>query len=51
MKAGPTTTLNMTEAERTLAALTIWNLEKGTAAAVIIISWLSKVSRSVELSF
>lgn len=34
---------NMTEAERTEAAMALWNEEKGTAAAVIILGWLSKV--------
>jgi len=33
---------NMTEVERTLAAETIWDQEKGTAGAVIAISWLVK---------
>ncbi|EJD07610.1 DUF1753-domain-containing protein [Fomitiporia mediterranea MF3/22] len=34
---------NMTEEERTLAAMRIWNKEKGMAAAVIIIGWCAKV--------
>lgn len=34
---------NMTDAERTQAATALWNEEKGTAAAVIILGWLSKV--------
>ncbi|GJJ11048.1 hypothetical protein Clacol_005279 [Clathrus columnatus] len=33
---------NMTEAERTAAALGIWNKEKSFAAAVLIIGWLIK---------
>lgn len=36
----------MSEQERQDAAMMIWNQEKGTAAAVIIISWLSKVRHS-----
>ena len=39
----------MTDAERTAAAMQIWNKEKGMAAAVIIIGWLAKVSSSNEL--
>ena len=34
---------NMTEIERTQAAVALWNEEKGTAAAVITLGWLSKV--------
>jgi inositol phosphorylceramide synthase regulatory subunit len=34
---------NMTEDERTQAALGIWNKEKGFAAAVLILGWLTKV--------
>ena len=41
MEGGPTN--NMTDAERADAAMTIWTHEKGTAATVIIISWLVKV--------
>lgn len=42
MDGGPTIH-HLTPEERELAAMEIWNQEKGTAAAVIIISWLSKV--------
>ncbi|KIP03012.1 hypothetical protein PHLGIDRAFT_130409 [Phlebiopsis gigantea 11061_1 CR5-6] len=34
---------NMTETERTQAATALWNQEKGTATAVIILGWLSKI--------
>jgi cbb3-type cytochrome oxidase subunit 3 len=40
MEAGNFT---LTDEQRTAAALAIWNQEKGTAAAIIIISWMSKV--------
>ena len=33
----------MSEAERTEAAMRIWNQEKGLAGAVIVIGWLAKV--------
>ncbi|KAF5373269.1 hypothetical protein D9615_007479 [Tricholomella constricta] len=33
----------LTPAERAAAAMDIWNQEKGTAAAIIILSWLSKI--------
>ncbi|TDL24080.1 DUF1753-domain-containing protein [Rickenella mellea] len=33
----------MTEEERTQAALMIWNKEKGTAAAVIMVGWITKI--------
>ncbi|KAF5361986.1 hypothetical protein D9756_002427 [Leucocoprinus leucothites] len=36
-------TNHLTPEERVAAAMTIWNHEKSTAAAVIAISWLSKV--------
>ncbi|KAJ7630332.1 Inositolphosphorylceramide synthase subunit Kei1-domain-containing protein [Roridomyces roridus] len=36
---GPT----LTDEERAEAALNIWNHEKGTAMAVIVLSWLSKI--------
>jgi hypothetical protein len=35
-------TNHLTEEQREAAAMAIWNHEKGTAAAVIVISWLSK---------
>ncbi|KAI5124279.1 hypothetical protein M0805_005126 [Coniferiporia weirii] len=34
---------DMTEEERTAAALQIWNKEKGLAAAVIIVGWCAKI--------
>jgi hypothetical protein len=34
---------NMTTAEREQAAMMIWNKEKGTAAAVIVLAWIAKV--------
>lgn len=34
---------NMTEAERTEAAMTIWKEEKDLAATVIIVGWCAKV--------
>jgi hypothetical protein len=39
----------LTESERTEAAMRIWNQEKGTAAAVIIASWLCKIYFAVLL--
>jgi len=36
-------TQHLTPAEREAAAMAIWNYEKGTAAAVIAISWLFKI--------
>lgn len=42
-KGGSGGSKNMTDEERIAAANMIWNKEKGTAAAIIIISWLSKV--------
>ena len=36
---------NMTAAERAQAATALWNSEKGTAMAVIILGWLSKVRK------
>jgi len=41
---------NMTESERTEAALGIWNKEKGFAAMVLVLGWLIKVRRCT-LSF
>ncbi|KAJ3720994.1 Inositolphosphorylceramide synthase subunit Kei1-domain-containing protein [Lentinula raphanica] len=34
---------NMTDSQRVLAAEQVWNHEKGTALAVIILSWISKI--------
>jgi hypothetical protein len=39
-----------TDEERAEAAMMIWNKEKGTAAAVIIISWLAKVGSTPSSS-
>ncbi|KAG6897192.1 hypothetical protein C0992_003489 [Termitomyces sp. T32_za158] len=36
-------TITLTPEEREAAAMKIWNHEKGTAAAIIILSWLSKI--------
>ena len=36
----------MTDAERAQAALGIWNKEKGFAAAVLVVGWLTKVCLS-----
>ncbi|TFK39953.1 Inositolphosphorylceramide synthase subunit Kei1-domain-containing protein [Crucibulum laeve] len=43
MESGNITMHHLSDAERAEAAMTIWNHEKGMAAAVIIISWLSKI--------
>jgi len=43
LKTANITTQHLTDAEREAAAMAIWNHEKGTAAAVIAISWLFKV--------
>ena len=43
MEAGGGGVTNMTEAERAAAARELWNEEKGTAATVIVLGWLSKV--------
>ncbi|KAH8104047.1 DUF1753-domain-containing protein [Cristinia sonorae] len=34
---------NMTQQEREVAAMDLWNHEKGTATAVIVIGWLAKI--------
>ncbi|EGN92279.1 hypothetical protein SERLA73DRAFT_99550 [Serpula lacrymans var. lacrymans S7.3] len=39
----------LTDAEREVAANIIWNQEKGTAAAVIAISWLAKIYFAILL--
>jgi len=36
-------THHLTPAQRQAAAMAIWNHEKGTAAIVVLISWLFKV--------
>jgi hypothetical protein len=38
-----------TDEERVEAAMMIWNKEKGTAAAVILFSWLAKVRAANNL--
>ncbi|KAF9462915.1 Inositolphosphorylceramide synthase subunit Kei1-domain-containing protein [Collybia nuda] len=47
MEAGPAggnmTVPVLTDAQRKEAAMTIWNQEKGTAAAIIIASWVFKI--------
>ncbi|KAI0955186.1 hypothetical protein AcW1_006844 [Taiwanofungus camphoratus] len=44
MNAGPGLSgHNMTESERVAAATSIWNEEKGTATAVIVLGWLAKI--------
>ena len=35
---------NMSDEERALAAMTIWNAEKGVAAAMLVLGWVAKVS-------
>lgn len=42
-KGGTGGSKNMTDEERIAAARLMWSTEKGTAAGVIIISWLVKV--------
>lgn len=49
MNAGPGLSgHNMTESERVAAATSIWNEEKGTATAVIVLGWLAKVRTHVS---
>jgi len=43
MEHGNATSHPLTEEERKIAAMAIWNHEKGLAAAVIIISWMFKI--------
>ncbi|RDB23450.1 Inositol phoshorylceramide synthase regulatory subunit kei1 [Hypsizygus marmoreus] len=43
MEGGNSTNSTLTPAQREAAAMAIWNHEKGTAAAIIIISWLFKI--------
>lgn len=45
-KGGTGGSKNMTDKERMAAANMIWNKEKGTAAGIIILSWLAKVRKS-----
>jgi hypothetical protein len=42
-KGGTGGSKNMTDQERIAAATMIWNKEKGTAAAIIVLSWLAKI--------
>jgi len=44
MEHGNSTAPHLTDEERKIAAMTIWNHEKGLAAFIIIISWMFKVS-------
>lgn len=44
-KGGTGGSRNMTEQERVVAARMIWDKEKGTAAGIIVLSWLAKVRR------
>ncbi|KAI0705223.1 Inositolphosphorylceramide synthase subunit Kei1-domain-containing protein [Cytidiella melzeri] len=43
MEAGGGGNSSMTPAERAAAATTIWNQEKGTSMAVIVVGWLIKI--------
>jgi len=43
MEHGNSTAPHLTDEERRIAAMTIWNHEKGLAAAVIIVSWMFKI--------
>jgi len=43
MEHGKQTAQHLTQEERRLAAMSIWNHEKGLAAAVIIITWMFKI--------
>ena len=44
------TSQSLSDDDRKLAAMTIWNHEKGLAAAVIIISWMFRVCLSGQSS-
>jgi hypothetical protein len=50
MEHGNQAAEHLTPEERRLAAMSIWNHEKGLAAAVIIISWMFKVRNSNMLA-
>lgn len=50
MEAGGGGVANMTEVERATAARELWNEEKGTAATVIVLGWLSKVRAHLSIS-
>lgn len=51
MEAGGGGNSTMTPEERAQAAFTIWNEEKGTAMAIIIIGWLIKVEIYLTIHF
>jgi hypothetical protein len=46
MEHGRQTAQQLTPEERRLAAMSIWNHEKGFAAAVIVLTWTFKVCTS-----
>jgi len=46
MEGGKQTAQHLTPEERKLAAMSIWNHEKGLAAVVIVFAWLFKVRSS-----
>lgn len=48
MEHGNATSHPLSDEERKVAAMAIWNHEKGLAAAVIIISWIFKVRLSSQ---
>lgn len=48
MEAGGGGNSSMTAAERTAAATAIWNEEKGTSMAVIVVGWLIKVCTLIK---
>ena len=50
MEAGGGGNSSMTAAERTAAATAIWNEEKGTSMAVIVVGWLIKVCTPIRTS-
>jgi len=50
MEHGNATSHPLSDEERKVAAITIWNHEKGLAAAVIIVSWIFKVRLSIQSS-
>ncbi|KDR80583.1 hypothetical protein GALMADRAFT_135719 [Galerina marginata CBS 339.88] len=43
MKLGNSTAPHLTQEQRKVAAMAIWNQEKGMAAAVIVVSWMFKI--------
>ena len=48
MEHGNATSQSLSDEERKVAAMAIWNHEKGLAAAVIIVSWIFKVCLSSQ---